>query len=137
MTDPDVASATTAQFVQVAPLYDLLMHDVPYARWVEYLGQLLDARNARPRHLLDVVCGTGNVTELLAGEGYTVLGVDIAPDMIVQARQKAVERDLRIQYVVQDAAELDLPGRKFDLCVSFFDSLNYITQPERLQKAME
>jgi ubiquinone/menaquinone biosynthesis C-methylase UbiE len=125
------------QFAAVAPLYDLLMHDVPYPAWIEYIRKLLEERNARPRHVLDLACGTGNVTELLHAEGYSMIGVDIAEDMIFEARRKASERILPIQYAVQDAAELDLPGRRFDLCVSLFDSLNYITDPARLQRAME
>ena len=103
------------QFVRVAPLYDLLMHDVPYGVWIKYLHELLAARNARPRHVLDLACGTGNVTERLSAEGFSVVGVDIAEHMIVEARRKAHEKNLSIQYTVQDAAELDLPGRRFDL----------------------
>jgi ubiquinone/menaquinone biosynthesis C-methylase UbiE len=125
------------QFAAVAPLYDLLMHDVPYSAWIEYLRKLLAARNASPRHVLDLACGTGNVTELLHADGYAMFGVDIAAGMIAEARRKASDRVLPIQYAVQDAAELDLPGRRFDLCVSLFDSLNYITDPARLQQAME
>lgn len=113
------------------------MHDVPYKVWITYLRELLALHNARPRRVLDLACGTGNVTELLSAEGYTVIGVDIAEDMIVEARRKASEKGLAIQYAVQDAAELDLPGQRFDLCVSLFDSLNYVTQPDRLQMAFE
>jgi ubiquinone/menaquinone biosynthesis C-methylase UbiE len=136
--DPEPANNETERlaFVAVAPLYDRLMHTVPYADWLVYLHQLLAERRAQPRRILDLACGTGNVSELLAAEGYDVVGVDLAPAMIEQARQKAVARDLKIDYHVQDAAELDLPGQRFDLCVSLFDSLNYITDPARLAAAM-
>ncbi|HZP81630.1 MAG TPA: class I SAM-dependent methyltransferase, partial [Chthonomonadaceae bacterium] len=126
-----------AQFVAVAPLYDALMTGVPYRDWVRYLHTLLDERHAHPRQILDLACGTGNVSELLAAEGYSVTGVDIAPAMIAEAQRKAEARGLSIAYFVQDAAELDLPGRRFDLCISLFDSLNYITDPQRLSLAME
>lgn len=136
-------STTTAdppdprQFARVAPVYDLLMHDVPYGVWIEYLRQLLSLHNARPRRVLDLACGTGNVTELLCAEGFAVIGVDIAEDMIAEARRKASDKALPILYAVQDAADLDLPGSRFDLCVSMFDSLNYIIRPDRLIQAME
>src|SRR5437660_11877414 len=109
MCDQSTAAETAAdlkprQFVRVAPLYDLLMHDVPYAAWIEYLRGLLALYNARPRRVLDLACGTGNVTERLCAEGFTVVGVDIAEDMIVEARRKASEKGLPIQYAVQDAA---------------------------------
>lgn len=126
-----------AAFVAVAPLYDELMQGVPYANWVVYLRQLLQERRATPRRVLDLACGTGNVTELLAREGFETTGVDIAPGMIAQARRKAEAQGLAIDYHVQDAARLDLPGRRFDLCVSLFDSLNYILQPERLAAAIQ
>lgn len=123
-------------FVEIAPLYDELMQGVPYANWIVYLNQLLQERKAQPRRVLDLACGTGNVTQLLAREGYEVMGVDIAPGMIAQARHKAQAEGLKIDYHVQDAALLDLPGRRFDPCVSLFDSLNYILEPSRLAAAL-
>jgi ubiquinone/menaquinone biosynthesis C-methylase UbiE len=142
MSDQTAGHAPTSealdrQFVRVAPLYDQLMHDVPYAAWVQYLRELLETRNAKPRRVLDLACGTGNTTEALFADGFTVVGVDIAAEMVAEARTKAAEKGLRIPYAVQDAAELDLPGRRFDLCVSLFDSLNYVTDPGRLQQAFE
>ena len=136
-TGSDPPPPVPNQFIRVAPLYDQLMHDVPYAVWGEYLTQLLAEYGARPRNVLDLACGTGNVTELLRDIGYSATGVDIAADMIAEARNKALAKGLQIDYCVQDAAELDLPGRRFDLCVSLFDSLNYVIQPDRLQQAME
>lgn len=132
MSQPD----TDAQFHRIAPLYDELMHDVPYYRWAEYLDELLLARRATPRRVLDLACGTGNMSEIFAAKGWRVFGVDIAPDMIHQARLKARERGLNIQYFTQDAAELTLPETDLDLCVSLFDSLNYVVSPQRLDCAM-
>lgn len=124
------------QFINVAPYYDLLMSDVPYDRWIGYLKELLEERNATPRRILDLACGTGNVTERLAAEGFSMTGADIAEHMIAEAKRKAGKKGLSIAYYVQDAAELDLPGEKFDLCISLFDSLNYILDPERLAMAI-
>ena len=126
-----------AAFVAVAPLYDLLMTGVPYKEWDVYLQKLLEMRKAKPRRILDLACGTGTVSELLTERGYEVTGVDLAPGMIAQARAKAEAKNLPIAYHVQDAAELDLPGERFGLCVSLFDSLNYIVEPARLQRAIE
>ena len=127
----------TREFVAIAPLYDELMTGVPYYEWISYLRKLLKEWKAEPTRVLDLACGTGNVSELLHGAGFAVTGVDIAPDMIAEARRKASEKHLPILYYVQDAAALDLPCKSFDLCVSLFDSLNYITVPTQLSAAIK
>jgi len=132
VAEPSQASA----FTLIAPYYDTLMRGVPYAVWVRYIGEMLSRRGCRPRRVLDLACGTGNVSEHLAGIGYQVVGVDVSEPMILEARRKAARRHLPIRYYVQDAAELDLPEAPFDLCVCLFDSLNYIIQPARLAKVM-
>jgi SAM-dependent methyltransferase len=124
-----------ASFGPVAPYYDELMSEVPYDMWVGYYQLLLTQIGAKPKELLDVCCGTGNVAELLAKEGYKVAGFDISPPMVKEARRKAKAKGLAIDYHVADAAKLDL-GRKFDAAYSFFDSLNYITEPESLKAAI-
>lgn len=127
---------THAQFTAIAPHYDALMRGVPYRQWVRYLHQLLDRRKTKPRRVLDLACGTGNVAEILAASGHEVTGVDLSAPMIDSARRKAEKKRLRIDYFVQNAAELDLPTAPFDLCVSLFDSLNYILDPTDLRKAI-
>lgn len=124
------------QFINIAEYYDDLMAGVPYRLWVDYIEEILDRLGYRPRTVLDVACGTGNVTEILHDRGYEVAGVDIAADMIEVARRKTAKRGSGIEYHVKDAAELDL-GRQFDLAISLFDSLNYITDEVRLAKAIE
>lgn len=120
------------QFKQIAAYYDDLMAGVPYNLWVKYIEGILDRISCHPKSILDAACGTGNVSEILAQNGYEVVGADIAPDMIEVARSK----DGGVEYHVQDMAELDL-GRKFDLAISLFDSLNYITDPSHLAKAIK
>jgi len=120
------------QFTLIARHYDQLMAGVPYALWVNYLEALLRRVNYRPKTVLDVACGTGNVSELLAERGYEVVGIDISPNMIEIARTKGSG----VKYYVQDVSELDL-GRRFDLAISLFDSLNYIIDVEKLAQAIK
>lgn len=120
------------QFTEIARYYDDLMAGVPYRLWVDYLEALLKRVDFRPHSILDAACGTGNVSEILSARGYEVVGADIAPGMIEAAKAK----HSKVEYFVADLAELDL-GRKFDLAISLFDSLNYITDPQRLAKAIE
>src|SRR5918992_1361010 len=70
------------------------------------------------QRFLDLACGTGAVAELAAAAGADVVGVDIAPTLIEQARQRATERGLAIEYVVGDAEALGLDSQSFDLVAS-------------------
>lgn len=58
--------------------------------------------------LLDLACGTGRMALRMAAQGYQVTGVDIVPEMIAQARQKAAERAVSIEWVVADARTFHL-----------------------------
>jgi ubiquinone/menaquinone biosynthesis C-methylase UbiE len=123
---------TNAAFTEIARYYDDLMAGVPYRLWVDYLEALLKRVGFSGHTVLDAACGTGNVSELLSKRGYEVVGADIAPGMIEVAKNK----HSKVEYFVQDMAELDL-GRKFDLAISLFDSLNYITDVDHLARAIE
>jgi SAM-dependent methyltransferase len=70
------------------------------------------------QRLLDLACGTGAVAELAATTGAEVVGVDIAPALIDQAKARAAERGLSIDYRVGDAEALDLEDGSFDLIAS-------------------
>ena len=107
------------QYGDVAGVYDALMAGVPHAVWLSRIEKAARARQRFPRSVLDVACGTGIVTELLARRGYRpVVGVDISPAMIDIARTKAHASGLPLTYHAQNAAQMDLPGQTFDLVVS-------------------
>ena len=67
--------------------------------------------------LLDSGCGTGENTMLAAGHGADALGVDVSPNAIAQARQKAAERGSAARFEVADVLELGQLGRTFDTVV--------------------
>jgi ubiquinone/menaquinone biosynthesis C-methylase UbiE len=123
------------QFTNVAEHYDALMAGVPYRLWADYIEEILRKMDSRPRTVLDVACGTGTVSEILAARGYDVTGVDLAAGMIEIARRKAERTGSGVDYHVADAAKMFL-GRQFDLAVSLFDSLNYITDETQLAQAI-
>lgn len=121
-------------FGPVAPYYDHLMSTVPYRMWVGYYLLLLSHQDVHPKTMLDVCCGTGNMCELMQDEGFQLFGVDISAPMIEEARRKAKEHFLPIEYECMDAATFEL-NRTFDAAFSFYDSLNNITDRNRLQMA--
>lgn len=123
-------------FGPVASFYDELMESVPYRMWVSYYLLLLAQQEAHPTTILDVCCGTGTMCELLDDEGFAMSGFDLSEEMIRQARKKARDQQRTIRYEVADVAEFDM-GTTFDAAFSFFDSLNYVVDPVRLQEGFQ
>src|SRR5882757_3553334 len=70
--------------------------------------------------VLDVACGTGNLAVIAARHGCSVWGIDIARNLICQARVRAAEENLRINFMEADAEALPFDDRQFDLTVSMF-----------------
>jgi 2-polyprenyl-3-methyl-5-hydroxy-6-metoxy-1,4-benzoquinol methylase len=67
--------------------------------------------------VLDVGCGTGENALYVASRGLDVVGVDAAPTAIERARAKAIERDIRVEFLVADALALEGLGRTFDVAI--------------------
>lgn len=80
--------------------------------WTELLGDWLPATRAR---ILDIGCGTGSLSLVLAELGHAVTGIDFAPAMIDQARAKAHAAGQPIPFQVMDAATPDFAPDQFDL----------------------
>ena len=78
---------------------------------------------------LDVACGTGNLTLPLARAGASVRGVDIAPNLLEQARERAMAAGLAIEFDEGDAEQLPYPDGSFDLVVSMFGAM-FAPRPE-------
>ncbi len=123
-----------SQFTALAPHYDELMQVVPYDAWVDYVLLLFSTVEHDPKKLLDCACGTGNVSFELSKSKIEVTGVDIAPDMIAVARQKARQIGDETRFFEADLSIFDL-GERFDSATCLYDSLNYILDPETLRAA--
>lgn len=76
---------------------------------------LADQLPPAPLRILDVGCGTGSLSLILAEQGHTVTGVDFSPAMIEAARQKAAQQP--IEFHVMDAARPDFPAQQFETLV--------------------
>jgi 2-polyprenyl-3-methyl-5-hydroxy-6-metoxy-1,4-benzoquinol methylase len=79
--------------------------------WIDLLQELLPLRSGR---LLDVGCGTGSLSMVLATLGFEVTGIDISPAMIARSQEKAEQAGHDIQFQVMDATHPKLPGQHFD-----------------------
>ena len=120
-------------YTSFAAVYDTFMDNIPYEEWKSYLKELLKEYGVQDGLVLDLGCGTGTMTELLAADGYDMIGVDNSEEMLEIAREKQIKSGHEILYLLQDMREFELygtVGAVFSIC----DSLNYITEPEELKQ---
>lgn len=101
------------------------------AKYNEQRGEDFIARLGIPSgaRVLDVACGTGNATFPAARAGAIVTGVDIAPNLLEQARARAQAEGLKIQFDEGDAELLPYPDGSFDIVVTMFGAM-FAPRPE-------
>lgn len=109
--------------------YDRLTLDIPYEAFVDFYEKEFSADGGEFKILLDLCCGTGTLTWLLAERGYEMIAADASPDMLMQAASKAAEVSVPPLFLCQDASALDLYGT-VDAAVCSLDGMNYIPESE-------
>ena len=119
-----------------ARVYDIFMDNVEYEKWAEYLIESLKEYGIEDGIVLELGCGTGVMTELLAESGYDMIGVDNSEEMLAEAMEKRVESGQDILYLLQDMQEFELYGT-VRAVVSVCDSPNYITDRDELRHVVE
>lgn len=125
-----------------ASVYDTFMDDTPYQEWADFLAGLIEAYGvSRPRAeeanqldqeqnlVLDLGCGTGTLTELLAKKGYDMIGIDNSQEMLNIAMDKKIESGSKILYLCQDMRDIDLYST-VGTVISVCDSVNYLLEEE-------
>ena len=116
-----------------AQVYDTFMDNVPYEEWTDYYKEILREHGIMDGIVLDLGCGTGSMTELLAEQGYDMIGVDNSEEMLAEAMEKRVESGQDILYLLQDMQEFELYGTVRAI-VSVCDCVNYVTEKNELQE---
>lgn len=120
-------------YTSFAAVYDTFMDNIPYEEWAEYLAELLAEYEVTDGIVLDLGCGTGTLTELLAARGFDMIGVDNSEEMLEIAMEKRAESGSDILYLLQDMREFELYGT-VRAVISICDSLNYITEEAELEE---
>ncbi|MEK3890658.1 class I SAM-dependent DNA methyltransferase [Bacillus sp. FSL K6-3431] len=115
-------------YERLAYVYDFLMANVPYEKWLQFLTIEKRRHQVRGNRVLDLACGTGELSIQLAKEGFLVTGVDLSSDMLMVAREKAEQASVPMELFQQDMSALEGLGT-FDLITVFCDSLNYLQTP--------
>lgn len=127
-------------YTDFASVYDIFMDDVPYEEWCERIVALLDkydekvvpegdeALASEAGLLVDLGCGTGTLTRMLAGRGYDCIGIDNSYEMLEVARSKGGNE---IMYLCQDMREFELYSTVGTI-ISVCDSVNYLLTEDDL-----
>lgn len=121
-------SKSYAEFAQV---YDELMADIPYDTYVDLIS--LAANGISGKKILDIGCGTGLLSAKLAKLGGNVTGIDISPDMLEVAKERANSLNLPISLHEQSMQQLS-GFNSFDIAVIPIDSLNYVIQQDEVKQ---
>lgn len=122
-------------YSQLALNYDNFMEEVPYDKWLGFIESVWGKFDLeKPQSILDLCCGTGNVTFLLAEKGYQVCGIDNSCEMLAKASKKAIDKSLSIRFFDMDMTDFMLP-HTVDAVVCCCDGLNYAVDDGDLESA--
>ena len=125
------------QYSVISRYYELLNSAVDYEAFADFLSKIIkDKGIAKTELVLDLACGTGKMTRLLAERGYDMTGVDLSPDMLMIAREEELKDPKGILYLCQDMREFELYGT-VDAAVCCLDSINYLLKTADVEKCFD
>ena len=120
-----------------ARYYDELTANIDYKKRGEYFHEIIQKfKQTKENILLDLACGTGSISEVMAGLGYDVIGVDLSDAMLGMAIEKKFDSGLNIQYLCQDMRKLDMYGT-IDITICALDSINHLASLDDVRKVFE
>ncbi|NEU31620.1 class I SAM-dependent methyltransferase [bacterium LRH843] len=122
-------------YLGFATLYDALMLDAPYDKWVQFVNEK-SQKALYDVTLLDVGCGTGELLMRLHAEGAHVTGVDLSAEMLAIAREKCELAGFHPPLFEQSMVNLEGLGL-FDMITVFCDSLNYLETSKEVQETFQ
>lgn len=110
---------------------DLIYGDIDYKLWHDKILLICKEYDLEFKNYLDVACGTGNMTELMAANFKQTWAVDLSEEMLMEAQEKLRAKKIKANFICQDMTKLSL-NKKFQLITCCLDSINYIIADENL-----
>lgn len=123
-------------FIDYANYYDLLYHDKDYETEVDYIEEIIIGESTQGRKsILELGCGTGIHSKLLAERGHSLHAIDLSSDMLELAKQRIAGTDLveRLEFDVGDVRDYRA-GKKFDVVLSLFHVASYQATDDDFEK---
>lgn len=114
-------------YVRFAEVYDALMTDIPYNKYVEWIQSVAPA--SQFKRLLDIGCGTGTMAALLHQVGYDVIGLDLSEEMLAVAHERLQQLQIEIPLFAMSMTELE-GFEDLDVAIIPIDSINYVIEQE-------
>lgn len=118
-------------YAYLSKMYDYLMDDVDYDQWSQYLDKFIKKHYGNAERILELACGTGNITTRLVDLGYRIDAVDISDEMLTIAQEKVSNRMGKVRFIQSDMLDLDLSDR-YDVVLCLCDGINYITELDQI-----
>jgi len=126
-------------FDEYAEYYDIVYQDKNYVSEASFISGLI--RNYCNRkgliRVLDLACGTGLHAIELAKMGHKVDASDISAKMIKAARENARLKNLKITFHQESFQTADRINKKFDVVISMFSAINYLTSCKDMLRSLE
>lgn len=123
-------------YTNFSEVYDTFMDQTSYEEWADLFMEKMRSGGREFNPVVDLGCGTGRLTELLAERGCDITGVDLSEDMLAIAEKRKLEKGSDTFYVCQDMRQIELPGL-VQTFVSAGDSVNYLLTEEDLMKMFQ
>ncbi len=124
-------------FNNYSKYYDLLYKDKDYKAETAYIISLIEKHSFGTKTILEFGGGTGIHGSLLAKNGYSVLGIEMSPEMLQMAKAREMEtKDGCFKSIAGDIRKIKL-NRSFDVLISLFHVISYQTSNEDLESTFE
>lgn len=120
----------------LSEVYDEINGEIDYSAWADFVCEAIRRHSAiEVKDLLDLACGTGRMTIELARRGFSMIGVDLSPEMLARARDSAADagESENILFLCQDMCDFELYGT-VEAAVCCLDSINHVTDTDSLRK---
>lgn len=131
---PEISTSETQIYSVLAEVYDVLMDEVNYELWADFIDEIIIEHHPEPTEVLELACGTGTMAlSLEEFDCYNITATDASPQMINKAREKASKTDSKIDFRTMDFLSIDL-DKRYDVIYMVFDSINYLLSDDDIHK---